>query len=251
VEFDTPSLAEALLRSGTHLYRLYSAAARSQFAPKGAGVCPMLSMLCASHQASKLHAGSWHVGRCSSLTQPPHSLFPPAGVSQSAPAASFCDLVALTHRITTPAFQDLLHYLTQRAVTGVGGGDAAPENDAAAGNEGGASIFKPAQTSCCRKMASRSTEYPAGSPSADEDAAARKRVRVNAATATRLKRDSRLIPALVFQMEDFEKLLIKLSKKGAASHSRGVWPARCHTAKFGRHAASLQSLAGTLPHCKV
>jgi hypothetical protein len=50
---------------------------------------------------------------------------------------------------------------------------------------------------------------------ADAQREARKRARAGAAAANRAKRESRQVPALIFQIEEFERHLILLSTQGA------------------------------------
>lgn len=49
---------------------------------------------------------------------------------------------------------------------------------------------------------------------AEDEGAARKRARAVAIAANRAKRESKMIPNLIFAIEDYEKQLIRLSKTG-------------------------------------
>ncbi|GAB4818334.1 hypothetical protein N2152v2_005380 [Parachlorella kessleri] len=109
------------------------------------------------------------------------SQFAPKGVSQCSPCQAFQELVAAVNRCCTGQVYSFITDVHSNSLT---------ENDAAAGNmeeEGG-----------------------------DEKAAkaARKRQRALATAASKARRESKLVPNLVFQIEDYEKQLIRLSKTG-------------------------------------
>lgn len=86
-----------------------------------------------------------------------------------------------------------------------------------------------------------------GSGSADSQQEARKRARAGAAAASRARRQSRQVPALIFQIEEYERHLIRLSAQGGPQQHRPAWPSRCCFASFTLARVSLHLVRAMPP----